>query len=849
MDDEQGATAESAEAAGGPAAAEAGYEPKAIILFSDGTGNSSAKLFKTNVWRLYEAVDLGPATKGKRPQVAFYDDGVGTSGIGILAAVTGVFGYGLKRNVLDIYRYACRNYKKDDEIYGFGFSRGGFTMRVVAALIDSQGLVAADTEMELNRRTLDAYRAFRRKFLPNRLSALVVAGRHVRDLVLGLWRRLWGIPAYNDSLNARPPIRFLGIWDTVSAYGGPILEITRAIDDWIFPLSMPDYELSETVQCARHALALDDSRDAFHPLLWDEVHEAGLVAAKKVSDNRLQQVWFAGMHADVGGGYPDESLSYVSLLWIIEEAEAAGLRCLDVITDRHRALASSFGPLHDSRAGPGSYYRYQPRRIGAWIDPPESHTQVLRDLSLHHPDGRPRGLLQSVKVHESVIARIADGTDNYAPITLPGHFRIEPPQSKGETAPQADSETPQPDQSERPRTLVTPETRRRLEEDPKVREVREEASEWIWDAVLQRRLIYFATLAATAWIVMMPFSRRWTRVEDICSDDRCVLPWMISQTKVLVPKFAERWIDAWVSNPVAFALGLVMVLFLLWFGHRSEAKMRDGSLRIWNEALGRPDPEVRPRRALARFGWSALRKIRTSNFYQGVISTGKWRVLPLVIGLAMLLALLYAALAAATQVWLAFAEPSGRLCDSPAAPRGQVIAGPVEVMLDISRPCTPTSFRVEANTGYRVTFTEVKSDSGEPGTWYDSSHAGSPEGIDAGTIGLFGRLGAPFRRLLGARYIQPLAEIRSAGTAGRQIQLRELEVKERPGEPEVYDADFTTSRGGALSFSVNDVTPPLGLHRFFYGNNRGTAKLTVTPYRPVSNHRRGARAKRPGQGS
>src|SRR6185369_17266688 len=107
----------------------------------------------------------------------------------------------------------------------------------------------------------------------------------------------------------------------------------------------------EKVLCARHALAIDDERDAFHPLLWDEVLEQTLIDTEKVNKDRLQQVWFTGMHADVGGGYPDESLSYVSLLWMMEEAEAADLRTVKVIKDRYFALANSYGPMHNSRAG------------------------------------------------------------------------------------------------------------------------------------------------------------------------------------------------------------------------------------------------------------------------------------------------------------------------------------------------------------------------------------------------------------------------------------------------------------------------------------------------------------------
>src|SRR3954468_5219163 len=90
-----------------------------IVLLSDGTGNSSGKVWRTNVWRTFEALDLTGSS-----QVAFYDDGVGTSSFKPLAMLGGAFGFGLRRNVLDIYKFACRNYKQDDDdIYGFGFSR------------------------------------------------------------------------------------------------------------------------------------------------------------------------------------------------------------------------------------------------------------------------------------------------------------------------------------------------------------------------------------------------------------------------------------------------------------------------------------------------------------------------------------------------------------------------------------------------------------------------------------------------------------------------------------------------------------------------------------------------------
>ena len=116
---------------------------KKIALFSDGTGNSSAKAQKTNVWRLFQAID-----QTRDDQVAKYDDGVGASSNKYLAALGGAFGWGLKRNVIDLYKFVCRNYVAGDQIYGFGFSRGAFTIRVLTGLIAREGLVVFRSEEE-----------------------------------------------------------------------------------------------------------------------------------------------------------------------------------------------------------------------------------------------------------------------------------------------------------------------------------------------------------------------------------------------------------------------------------------------------------------------------------------------------------------------------------------------------------------------------------------------------------------------------------------------------------------------------------------------------------------------------
>ena len=137
-----------------------------IVLLSDGTGNSAAKVWRTNVWRTFEALDLSG-----NDQVAFYDDGVGTSTFKPWAILGGAFGFGLKRNVVDIYKFACRNYRDEsDNLYGFGFSRGAFTIRVVIGLILNQGLVSADNESELDKKAIAAYRQYRARALPYRVA-------------------------------------------------------------------------------------------------------------------------------------------------------------------------------------------------------------------------------------------------------------------------------------------------------------------------------------------------------------------------------------------------------------------------------------------------------------------------------------------------------------------------------------------------------------------------------------------------------------------------------------------------------------------------------------------------------
>ena len=323
--------------------------PKNIILLSDGTGNSASKLFKTNVWRLYQALDLSkpnPENPDEPKQIVYYDDGVGTASFQPLAILGGAFGWGTKRNVLDLYTFLCRHYKPNDNIYGFGFSRGAFTIRMLTGFINNRGLVEAKPEGELRHLAAEAFRAYRKerysKIVPNLFRSL-------REVLLTLWYGITRRKRSRVEKRKPPQIKFLGLWDTVAAYGLPINELTYAWD-FIFPLAFPDRKLSGNVERAYHAMAIDDERLTFHPEVWEE-------------EERLTQVWFAGMHSNTGGGYPDDALSGVPLNWIMDRAEEAGLEFLPDERQRLREMASVNGKQYDSRQGVSGLYRYMPRDV------------------------------------------------------------------------------------------------------------------------------------------------------------------------------------------------------------------------------------------------------------------------------------------------------------------------------------------------------------------------------------------------------------------------------------------------------------------------------------------------------
>ena len=127
-------------------------------------------------------------------------------------------------------------------------------------------------------------------------------------------------------------------------------ELTLFIDRWLYPYKFPDQKLSPEVGRARQALAIDDERQTFHPLLWDEDGQS--------DPDRIHQVWFAGMHSNVGGGYPEDNLAYIALDWMIGEVKATderpGLIFNEGAIQAIRHKAEPLGKMYNSRRGAGS---------------------------------------------------------------------------------------------------------------------------------------------------------------------------------------------------------------------------------------------------------------------------------------------------------------------------------------------------------------------------------------------------------------------------------------------------------------------------------------------------------------
>ena len=331
-------------------------------------------------------------------------------------------------------------------------------------------------------------------------------------------------------------IKFLGLWDTVAAYGTPIDEMTRGISKWIWPLELPNRQFNhEKIERCCHALAVDDERTTFHPVLWNE---------KGVPEGQLTQVWFSGVHSNVGGGYPDDSLAYISLYWIMEEAKTSGLSFKttspalypegvpaspafdpDVVVHA-RSTRDKDGRLYDSRNGMGGYYRYGPRKI-----------EELNDMRFSS-DPEDYVKVKKAKIHETVIRRAKSGAHAYAPVGIPSSYDV-----ISDSGPKAQSDVEPTDDCKR----------------------RCDAQESVWNLVWRRRVVYFLTVLTSVYLAVYPLARAPAAGEEF-STRLSLVSGLIRLIGKVLPSILDPWVDAYARDPSHFVTVGALVAFLIWLG-------------------------------------------------------------------------------------------------------------------------------------------------------------------------------------------------------------------------------------------------------------------------------------------
>lgn len=370
--------------------------PRTLVVFADGTGNAFATS-KTNIWQLYCALDKSDGT-----QIARYIPGVGTSPNRVLRMIDGAIGFGVPSNTRKLYRFLCWNWQPGDRIMMFGFSRGAFTVRTLSGLIAHQGLMPREragrqvATAEMRRNSRGAWRAYRAASATKALPTVTVM-RWLRNGIVAAKRRLCGQDQHDvlekeiagtargpvwpkgetdPAFLARPGrgvhVDFLGVFDTVEAFGMPVEELRRIIGPLIFPLSFSNGICAASVLCARHALAVDEERLSFRNVSFEPPRDSSGTPRERAWQD-VKQRWFPGVHSDIGGGYPDDRGSVPPLQWMMAEAGKAGLR-VDAGVKADLAMRRfDLAPIHDSRSGIAAAYRYQPRRI----DPREEADPLL----------------------------------------------------------------------------------------------------------------------------------------------------------------------------------------------------------------------------------------------------------------------------------------------------------------------------------------------------------------------------------------------------------------------------------------------------------------------------------------
>jgi uncharacterized protein (DUF2235 family) len=277
--------------------------PKNLVLCCDGTANEFAQ-DRTNVVKLFFTLVHEPAQ-----QVAYYHPGLGTMeppgaltkySRSITKLMGQAIGYGLEADIRDAYVYLMNHFEDGDLVFMFGFSRGAYTTRAVTALLHMYGLIRPGNE------PLVPYAIRMMMAIKNIQDSGPAASQKLKDQLNQYFQLAKQFKDHFCRTSCKP--HFVGVWDTVSSVG------------WFEnPVRLPYTTNNPDIQIGRHAIAIDEHRAFFRTNLWHPTDAGG--------PKDLKQVWFPGVHCDVGGGYPEaeSGLSKIALDWMLREATAANL--------------------------------------------------------------------------------------------------------------------------------------------------------------------------------------------------------------------------------------------------------------------------------------------------------------------------------------------------------------------------------------------------------------------------------------------------------------------------------------------------------------------------------------------
>jgi hypothetical protein len=300
---------------------------KRLVLCLDGTWNADDSEQITNIVRIRDLINPKLETeRGIEYQRVYYHNGVGTGLSTRDKIIGGATGAGLGHNVRSAYRFLSQQYQEGIEIYVFGFSRGAFTARSIAGYIGASGLLEPEhCSAENEMRAWNFYRTPPDDRQPQDHEALAKL-------------------SYPDV-----KIRLLGVFDTVGALGVPL----ELFGNWNRRrFQFHDVALGTNVEYALHALAIDEKRGPFQASLWQYPNH------KNFED--VEQVWFPGVHSNIGGGYENTGLSDVALHWMLSRIETKKIGLQMVANWKNTTAGNPSGTLHESRTAAYAWSTFSP---------------------------------------------------------------------------------------------------------------------------------------------------------------------------------------------------------------------------------------------------------------------------------------------------------------------------------------------------------------------------------------------------------------------------------------------------------------------------------------------------------